>query len=339
MSDTAPDVYETEDVFPSAQDNKGDSSEDESNAPTRSHPRGKSGEASGKEELDASSLMGAEEASKKFRKAERKHRRPRIQYTYPSSPTSSRPASPTTPAPSLPLSQRLRVLQAELAALETELADPSNPLLKEENEVEPGELIRGMVDVKRRLNKISKVKEGRGKLVSVVLGEDDRHAEEKDEAKEKSDNMKSTDASPESETKPKTPDVRDIVEIDHRVGELEKLIGSSTTALDELSPLPPPILPMLTRLNAQMTLLTQPRHIDSVSRRLKLLGSDLERVSNANAQQHGTQRRQPHHPTGPATSHPASPAVPSPPTPVTALDHLTPVLTRLAPLLPHIPTF
>ncbi|KAI0708177.1 hypothetical protein C8T65DRAFT_576363 [Cerioporus squamosus] len=363
--DTAPDIYETDDVFPTAQDNKGDSSDDESGAPTRGHGRGKPGEPSGREELDSSSV-NPDEASKKFRKAEKRHHRPKVQYVYPPSPMSNDPSGPPSPTHgpstgSLPLSQRLRLLQAEVASLEVELSDPTNPLLRKEKEAghaaDPGELIRGMVDVKRRIEKISKAREGRGRLVSVVLGESDAEGEDKDvvivaeptpkkkaaeagDAKEGEKEKMSEHAHP---AKPKTPEVRDIAEMDRRVGELEKLVGSSSTALDELSPLPPPLLPLLTRLNAQLSLLTQPRHIDSISRRIKLLNSEFERTSSTSGGQahHGTQRRGAHH-------QPGSPAVGSPSAstsgpPVsnasnTALqEQLAPVLTRLAPLLPHIP--
>ena len=87
------------------------------------------------------------------------------QYAYPPSPEGSPllldPTSGTRP---IPLSQRLRALQNELLALENELADPANPLLQKEREeehVDPGELIRGLVDVRTRLDKIKKGKEGR----------------------------------------------------------------------------------------------------------------------------------------------------------------------------------
>lgn len=194
--------------------------------------------------------MPPDEANKKFRRAEKSelaklyycyvvtdsciagHHRPRIQYTYPASLTSSGRSSPVLLTPALPLSHRLRNLQTELAALETELADPSNPLLhkeREEGHVDPGELIRGMVDVKGRLEKISKLKEGRGKLVSMVLGEDGEQQvegwvkpEEKDEEKAQP---------PQTEDKSET---RDMAQMDKRLGELEKLIGSSSTTLDEV---------------------------------------------------------------------------------------------------------
>ncbi|PCH43845.1 hypothetical protein WOLCODRAFT_164776 [Wolfiporia cocos MD-104 SS10] len=345
--DTAPDVYETEDVPPTPRDNKGDSSDEEPGTSSRSHGRSKS-DTAGREELDATSVS-AEDASRKFRKAERKRHRPRIQYVYPPSPTSDvSPATSPPLTPVKPLSQRLRLLQAELSAMEIELADPSNPLLQQEREAgrDPGDLIKGMVDVKARLEKINKFKDGKGKLMSAVLSDDVPEEHDVRDANTADENsaVKGGSQGHDAETAPaprsKPADVRDIADMDKRIGELEKIIGSSGTALDEaclLTPLPPPLLPMLTRLNAQLTLLTQPRHVDSISRRLKLLLSDLDRVSNATAHPHGTQRRQSSHHATPASPHLSATSVPVVNVPAALHDQLTPVLTRIAPLLPHIP--
>lgn len=113
--------------------------------------------------------------------------------------------------------------------------------------------------------------------------------------------------------------------------------------LSQLAPLPPPLLPLLTRLSAQLTLLTQPRHIDSISRRIKLLNSELERTSGASGSQghNASQRRgaSTHH--QPASGSVSSPASATPPAPTASSavlqEQLAPVLARLAPLLPHIP--
>lgn len=78
---------------------------------------------------------------------------------------------------------------------------------------------------------------------------------------------------------------------------------------------------MINRLNNQLTILTQPRHIDSISRRLKLLLSDLDRASAA---QHQIHRR-----------HPSQPNAPPPPPGLQ--EQIFPLLSRLGPLLPHIP--
>lgn len=90
------------------------------------------------------------------------------------------------------------------------------------------------------------------------------------------------------------------------------------------SPLPPPLLPLVTRLSNQLTLLTQPRHIDSISRRLKLLLSDLDRVSSAQVASQNRRQSQPS---------------PDPPAPVASSlqESIQPILTKLLPILPHIP--
>ena len=110
----------------------------------------------------------------------------------------------------------------------------------------------------------------------------------------------------------------------------------------QLSPLPPPLLPLLTRLNTQMTILTQPRHIDAISRRLKLLLSDLERAHQQQQQQpqHHSQssgsQRKPSIGQSTTISVPAATGGHSATSQVLA-EQLAPLVTRLAPSLPHIP--
>jgi hypothetical protein len=74
------------------------------------------------------------------------------------------------------------------------------------------------------LDKIRKGKEGRGRLVGAVLGEDLA----KTEAEEGSASKK------EKEDHSGKSEIQNIVEMDRRVGELEKLVGSSSTTLDEV---------------------------------------------------------------------------------------------------------
>ncbi|KIK67089.1 hypothetical protein GYMLUDRAFT_156323 [Collybiopsis luxurians FD-317 M1] len=315
--DTAQDVYETEDAFPSSL-TQGDSSDDEVK-PTRSAIK-RAGEVASKEELDVGHLMDATEASNKFRQAERRKVRPRTRYVYPPSPTQSDAESidGQTSRP-VPLSRRLKTLQAELASLESELADPSNSLLlkeQEETAVDPGEMLRGLVDVRVRLEKIKQGAEGRGRLVNAVLSLQQSgtaipsHREESINGKEAGD-------------KPPTADVRNLVEMDKRVAELEKLVGTSMTAVDETSPLPLPLVTQITRIHYQLNALTTPRHIDNISRRLKLLMSDLDRASNAQ-QAH---RRQ----SQPDSKSSDSGAA------IKLSNDIIPILHRLNPALPQIP--
>ncbi|GAA5889303.1 hypothetical protein JCM16303_000172 [Sporobolomyces ruberrimus] len=67
-------------------------------------------------------------------------------------------------------------------------------------------------------------------------------------------------------------------ELESRLSELEKIIGANEADIDETSAHPVPLLPTLSRLDHLLTLLTQPRHLDSISRRVKVLTSDLERI-------------------------------------------------------------
>ncbi|KAF8744918.1 hypothetical protein AX14_012744 [Amanita brunnescens Koide BX004] len=275
---------------------------------------GRHGDGASREDLDTTSLMRTDEASKHFRKAERKQRgRSRMLYAYPPSRSSrsSSSESISTPQKTIPLSQRLRALQTELASLEQELADPSNPLLqkKHEENVDPGELIKGLVDVRGRIEKIRKDKQGRGKLIGVVIGGETSEVTEETDIV--SDERQSGSAK-EEKTAMKT-----FVDMERRVGELEGIIGSSNTALDEMAPMPYPLLPLMSRLNNQLMLLTQPRHVDSISRRLKLLLSDLDRLSVSQ-----------HH-----RRHSSN----SPTTPSLIQEQLLPILSRLNPTLPQIP--
>lgn len=82
---------------------------------------------------------------------------------------------------------------------------------------------------------------------------------------------------------------------------------------------------MLTKLNTQLTLLTQPRHLDSISRRIKLLISDLDRLSTAQHAQGSKKQAQ-------QAGLPQSSSAPTP-----LQEQMLPLLTRLAPNLPHLP--
>ncbi|KAN0134015.1 Dynamitin domain containing protein [Lactarius tabidus] len=311
------DVYETEDTFQSVRDDNNDSSDDEG-LPSRAR---KAAGHTAAEGIDESSLVDATEASKRFRRAERKRTRERSLYKYPPSRTPS--PTPTHP-PSLAL--RLKLLQSELTSLESELADPASPLLvrdREQGQVDPGDLLKGLVDVKARLAKFSAGHEGRARLVQDVLRDPPPADQAAETALDKDANADGEEASASH----KAPEpAKDIAEMDRRVGELEKLVGSASTSLDESSAMPTPLLPLLTRLNTQLTVLAQPRHLDNISRRLKLLLSDLDRLAAANQQN----RR------GAAAENDGSTNAPAA-LPASLQEQLAPALSRLVPALPQIP--
>ena len=151
--------------------------------------------------------------------------RARTRYAYPPSPTSSDPPESPTRGPP-PLSYRLRTLQAELSALEADISDPTNPLLVNEQDsgIDPGELLRGLVEVRGRLGKINETKTGRGKLVNAVI----------DGVRPGLPDANLTESTPVGQRAERQVNPQDLAELDERVGELESAIGSSTTSLDEV---------------------------------------------------------------------------------------------------------
>ncbi|KAI0266686.1 hypothetical protein BC834DRAFT_953972 [Gloeopeniophorella convolvens] len=314
------DVYETEDAFRTSQDDASLTSSLKSDDEAFSSRTRKTTERIATEGIDESNLIDADEASKRFRRAERKRTRERSLYKYPPSRT---PSPTPTHSPSLAL--RLKLLQSELASLEIDLADPANPLLARDREqnVDPGDLLKGVVDVKARLAKFSVGHEGRVRLVQDVLLDlpsTDDHVQNTPEQAEGGVNR-------EPKEKGKTPEsARDVAEMDRRVGELEKLIGSASASLDESSAMPTPLLPLLSRLSTQLTVLTQPRHLDNISRRLKLLLADLDRAGAANQ----VHRRSATAEAGGSTNGPAV-------LPASLQEQLAPALARLVPALPQIP--
>ena len=146
---------------------------------------------------------------------------------------SSRTPSPTPTHPSS-LALRLKLLQSELASLETELADPANPLLardREQNQVDPGQLLKGLVDVKARLAKFSASHETRVRLVQDVLQDPPPVDHAIEAVSEKNGSNVSKEA--KEPLKP-LETAKDVADIDRRIGELERLVGSASTSLDEV---------------------------------------------------------------------------------------------------------
>ncbi len=134
-------------------------------------------------------------------------------------------------------------MNADLTALESELADPANPLLQKEREeenVDPGELIKELVVVRGRLDKIRKGHEGRARLIGVVLekGRQELRQERQQEGDDGDDDEESEEEGEEDEEEelkdPGVSNIRTLIDIDKRVEQLEKLVGSSNTALDEV---------------------------------------------------------------------------------------------------------
>jgi len=323
----------------------------------------------------------------------------RSMYSYPaasgSSDSDSVPATMRSRHKQATQFERLLALKQELAALEREMGGPASQGAahgSEQNHAattsrgqgkkgvsardlareDPAELLKGVHDVRARLDKIGTARESRGRLVDAVVNggitrptSSFSHAQSHGHSIPHGHNI----MSPLSPTLHSTPALHrregsihrregslsgsqtgapyskadetvdpGIAKLDSRVGELERVVGSSSAALDETSPLPPPLLPMLTKLNTQLTILTQPRTIDSISRRLKLLLTDLDRIAAANPAIQGTGTASGGGGGGqgkPVTSGAAAGGGSGGASAIQ--EQLTPILQRLAPHLPTLP--
>lgn len=192
------------------------------------------------EDVDTASFMDPSEASAVFRRAEKRTgqlltvpvcyiyrprhaERSRTLYTYPPSPTSD-----SEPSRQVPLSQRIQLMKAELAALEAEASDPANPQLNAED-TDAGQMIRDLVGVRGRLEKLSSRKEGRERLIELITMAQASGTLAPSPGTDLSGTAAGAQALPASD------ETAVLAEIDKRVGELEKLVGSSSAALDEVS--------------------------------------------------------------------------------------------------------
>lgn len=72
-----------------------------------------------------------------------------------------------------------------------------------------------------------------------------------------------------------------LLHLEGKVTELEKFVGVRDILVDEANTLQRPLSTSVSRLEQQLSLLTQPRHLDAISRRVKLLSTELERLHEA----------------------------------------------------------
>jgi nuclear migration protein JNM1 len=103
---------------------------------------------------------------------------------------------------------------------------------QDESQVNTGELLQGLFAVKGRLEKLSSSRDPRTRLVQGILKDEDKDAQPIDaESKDKKD-VSTTE--PRAEIKGSA---KDIAEVDRRLGELERVVGSASASLDEVSTL------------------------------------------------------------------------------------------------------
>ncbi|KAE8256591.1 hypothetical protein A4X03_0g5251, partial [Tilletia caries] len=71
--------------------------------------------------------------------------------------------------------------------------------------------------------------------------------------------------------------------LESRLTTIESLVGIRPALVDDSKAPSRPLLPTMQRLEHQLTLFTQPRHLDAISRRVKVLVAELERAHEARA--------------------------------------------------------
>lgn len=131
-----------------------------------------------------------------------------------------------------------------------------------------------------------------------------------------------------------------LTDLDHRLAGLESLIGIQDAMQSEAQALPRPLLPSLARIEHLLTLLTQPRHLDGISRRIKVLVSELERVHEARRKlmisgEEGDVTRGEGAENGKIDG---SSTINLAPETLKKLDTVLPILSRVDSMLPIVPT-
>jgi nuclear migration protein JNM1 len=118
-----------------------------------------------------------------------------------------------------------------------------------------------------------------------------------------------------------------LSELDRRLASLEDLVGPSGEGINPTTT-STPLLTTLSRLDHLVALLTQPRHLDAISRRVKLLLVDLDRAAAASRRPGAAPSSVPDKQSSSVTLSGAEYA---------NLQTLFAVLPRLDPLLPILP--
>lgn len=103
--------------------------------------------------------------------------------------------------------------------------------------------------------------------------------------------------------------------------------------------LPRPLLPSLVRIEHLLTLLTHPRHLDGISRRIKVLVSELERLHEARRKLNTMGTQQAQVTNGDASAIPSSSSSQAiiPYETMQKLETVMPLLSKLEPMIPVVP--
>ncbi|KAL7423570.1 hypothetical protein Q5752_001150 [Cryptotrichosporon argae] len=310
--DTAPDIFETPDE-PTVVVQPDPSYDDAPTKPPAS------------ELIDASALPARRQAGKVFLRASRKGASFTFRPTHASSSDTDSDAGGgirETPA------ARVRRLRVEIAEVERELAAPRPPVLAATGPPTQRpdiDLVGEVAALRARVEGLDV--EPRASQWRDRLG----HVNEPRVQGDEVGSVREADGK------------ASLTEVDRRLARLEEVVGPSNYGLsdDQASPL----LPTLARLDHLASLLSQPRHLDAISRRVKLLLVELDRAAAASA---SATRRAPSTPAlgadrdrkggagggGGREAGSSAGALALSPAEHASLDHVFALLPRLDPLLP-----
>ncbi|WWD18209.1 hypothetical protein CI109_102659 [Kwoniella shandongensis] len=299
--DTAPDVFETTDepeTLLKPNDNGLDEDDLIPSKPTS-------------EAIDSNGLPSRRKAERVFGRGVRRPDpsnlsfRPRLPPLSRHASTSSSSSESDDPSPSLPresTAARLRRLKAELAEVEAELAStnpsstttagPSQPTEGKRRSVLPErravDVVSELAGLRERLDIVDidglEEKEGNGAIPSGGGGEWanrlDRlvSAERGQTHRESSDRVNGGDLASSVQRQGDEASAS-LSELDKRLALLESVLGPIGDGLDQSSSAP--VISTLNKHDHLLALLTQPRHLDAISRRVKLLLVDLDRAASA----------------------------------------------------------
>ncbi|CAD6931931.1 unnamed protein product [Tilletia controversa] len=192
---------------------------------------------------------------------------------------------------------KLRRLRAETAALEEELAlqaeRPSQDSAEGEGAVSPLKILEQLRILRTDLGRLDAEESGgvagggggsgwvgdARALIEKLAGGVGRAAEEeKEEGEGEGSSSRGTGTGTGIGGSAK-----ELGLLESRLTTIESLVGIRPALVDDSKAPSRPLLPTMQRLEHQLTLFTQPRHLDAISRRVKVLVAELERAHEARA--------------------------------------------------------
>ncbi|ADV21359.1 dynactin 2 [Cryptococcus gattii E566] len=282
--DTAPDVFETTDepetVLKPSDVRPGD--EDSVLKPVS-------------EDIDAGGLPSRRKAERVFARGTRKPElsalsfRPRLPPLYRYASSSSSDTDEETRLPRETPAARLRRLKAELSEVEAEVgSSSSSKTLSVSHERSGAGKRRSVLPPRQPVDVVSELASVRERLERIEfngldVGQTEAvGTEPSSEWRERLDKLVAAENYSEEGkvAQPTAVGQQDgsLSDIDKRLAVLEQAVGPITGRLDQTSS---PLVPTLNKHDHLLTLLTQPRHLDAISRRVKLLLVDLDRAAAA----------------------------------------------------------